>query len=125
MKRSERDEWVAALRNPEEGGFTQGDGYLNKDDTQCCLGVKCELDYRLGRGLIRERNFTSAGEFFAYKLLADSELDIGGALPTSNILDMWGLSGDAMYTLADMNDSAVPWSTIAEWIEQNVSVEEG
>lgn len=32
--------WIDALRS---GKYVQGDGWLNKFDTHCCLGVLCEV----------------------------------------------------------------------------------
>jgi hypothetical protein len=33
-------DWVDAL---ESGKYTQGNGFLNKDGTHCCLGVLCDI----------------------------------------------------------------------------------
>ena len=42
MTRKEMKAWVAALRS---GKYKQGTGRLRgKDDTYCCLGVKCDVE---------------------------------------------------------------------------------
>lgn len=35
-----KQKWVAALRS---GEYQQGEGFLLKDDTYCCLGVACRV----------------------------------------------------------------------------------
>ena len=123
MKRAERDEWTYNLRNPEVGGFKQGRSYLNKGSEQCCIGVKCELDYRKGR-MLRELH---AGMYsrFAYaepsatSAWAWSRIDF-----PSGTMTRLGITDAIQSKLIDMNDNRVPWPEIADWIDQNVPVED-
>ena len=130
MRRSERDEWVRALRS---GEFRQAKGQLRKPITwgdesgtvsvygYCCLGVKCELDVRASRhGMVSDgQPFTSYG---INGHLAD-------AMPRDEVLQAWGLSDGQANLLAQLNDGESGYdphtfAQIADWIEQNVPVED-
>jgi hypothetical protein len=119
MKRSERDEWVQALRS---GEFIQGQGTLDQNGKQCCLGVKCLLDIAAGRHGICA--------FIVHSGFNQREFGIAGSesfepnMPTGEILEAWGLSIEAADKLADMNDKCTSFPKIADWIEQNVQVED-
>lgn len=128
MKRSERDEWVRALRG-ELGDYLQGRSVLrSKDDRFCCLGVKCDLDVRAEhRHNIWSRPTVDGDTHGVTYYWQDGKLREEGersGMPTDGILDAWGLTYTQSRALATMNDQGVSFAEIADWIEENVSVED-
>lgn len=119
MKRAEVEEWIQALKSDE---FTQGKHYLNMNNKQCCLGVKCILDVRANRHSIVQT--TNKGNFgIAYYGLAGWFVS-AESMPSDEILGKWGLSRVQAGELASLNDRGIPFSEIAEWIRHNVPVED-
>ena len=128
MKRAERDEWTAALRS---GDYGQGLGYLMNTtrNVGCCLGVKCDLDVKAGRYGVSWA-LTDGESFYNNRLQVqdgnpDPDENYGRpAFPSSWLLSRWGLSVRTTQQLASLNDSQMPFRMIADWIDENVPVED-
>lgn len=112
-----KHQWLDALRS---GTYTQGVGWLRRDDRYCCHGVLSDLyvqahedthwmvnprgDWRLTRG--------SEGE-------PDTRLSY--CLPSYTVYAWWAdLPEGAMKDLACMNDDGRTFAEIAEWIESQL-----
>lgn len=119
MKRAERDEWVAALRS---GKYKQGHTALESSEKFCCLGVKCDLDIDAGRHGVSRTVYRDSDRVYAYYI--DSAEDAAAYMPVQEILGAWHLSEDDARTLSDMNDRGQSFAVIAQWIEDNIPVEE-
>lgn len=105
MNRELRDKWTAALRS---GEYAQATGTLYREiaPAYCCLGVLCVV-----AGLPREdiEGYSTLGKIDRLGML-NSDINIADNLETQ---------------LVSMNDSpGYPFSKIADWIEQNIPVEE-
>lgn len=98
MKREIRDRWTAALRS---GEYEQGVGSFEEDGKHCALGVLC---------------------------------DVMGLPTTVRGVGNWGaarglLEGVSPHDIAERNDSGgedcepMPFTHLADWIEENVPVE--
>lgn len=99
------ENWVKALRS---GEYTQGTNYLfNKDEnTYCCLGVACEV----------------AG--IDLKLKEKEKLEItyiSSIYHDSNVPSDLSFDRELQGHLANMNDCGYFFSSIADWIEENVT----
>lgn len=145
MKRSERDEWVRALRS---GEYPQATGYLmtviGQTDTGedvygfCCLGVKCDLDVKAGRyGIVAQRPGRAKVKFAIdppKEASASWSASWHDAMPGSAIVKAWGIDQEVADKLANMNDGEndhreggpLTFAQIADWIDddRNVPVEE-
>lgn len=102
-----KTKWVAALRS---GDYRQGRGTLRSSaDEYCCLGVLCDLAVKDGildqpdRGPYRGSPWSYGGN--------------SGYPPVG--VDYW-VGALRMGTLVDMNDTGVPFSEIADYIEANL-----
>lgn len=120
MKRAERDEWVAELRS---GRRAQGFGaLLDNEERECCLGVKCSLDVEAERYRLMRGYYPHSEEYF-YFIKHQPHKMIG--MPDEDLLTAWGLPEGQAYHLASLNDSeGKTFKEIADWIENNVLVEE-
>lgn len=132
-----KKEWVEALRS---GEFPQGKNALKTQDGYCCLGVACvlkglEFNEHPVVGLIPNRP-----DLAVYRLKDEVE---NFALPSEEMaIDEWGLESNLgripeenrpeafrilkekgfhipdPYSLAYLNDNEVPFSVIADVIEE-------
>lgn len=126
MKRSERDEWVRALRS---GDYPQAKRALRIEVEDgkwgyCCLGVKCYLDLQAGRHGMESSESHSWTKFSVPDQVFTSERRWSDTMPTAAILSAWGMAQSTADTLAGMNDGRDgPQRTfleIADWIEENI-----
>lgn len=103
MKTEIKTKWVEALRS---GDYTQGKHVLRtKDNNFCCLGVLCDIVDPSG---------------WEMSVLNDSYHYIG-TLPMAFAQDIdFPLVPNVEGILQNMNDSGVPFSEIADWIEENI-----
>jgi len=107
MKTEIKKKWVDALRS---GDYTQGKEVLrSKDDEFCCLGVLCDIvdpsRWVFARGSADDDCYGYEG---CYTILP---IDIARGT---------GISDEHKGTLIDMNDTGVPFSEIADYIEQEL-----
>jgi hypothetical protein len=117
MTKDFRDKWCAALRS---GEYNQIQGSLHTSEGYCCLGVACELES--GSGIWKPLRELDPEEYLVekYKTNENEETAL-----TNARLSRIGLSCDGMDTLADLNDQeGKSFAEIADWIEQNIPVEE-
>lgn len=89
-------DWIAALRS---GRYPQTTGRLKDAFGYCCLGVACAL-----RGV----------DFDSISLL-ETSWELGGPGTLGDVIP--GISEAMADELASMNDSPVPFSDIADFIE--------
>jgi hypothetical protein len=137
-------EWVRRLRS---GDYEQGQGFLSKDDTHCCLGVLCEI--AVERGVIPPpRVVTASDEVYPYAsipITSTLPMDIrpvkvfedSAQMPSSNVYQWAGINpgrniiidnslgmfmdDGSLYArkLAEMNDEGKSFAEIADVIEAN------
>jgi hypothetical protein len=104
MKTEIKTKWVDALRS---GNYSQGKEVLrSKDNNFCCLGVLCDI-VDSSRWVARVSN-----DCYAY--------DGCHAILPRNIVRATGFPDHHTSILTDMNDSGVPFSEIANYIEQEL-----
>lgn len=114
MKRSLRDAWVAALRS---GEYKQGQHGLRSGDYHCCLGVLCEIHPNVTGKPDAE------GTYF-YSIEGDPN-EYCTTLPRTLSNNEGLLLSDIQSSLINLNDNqAKDFNEIADWIEENVPVEE-
>lgn len=118
-----KQKWITALRS---GGYLQGKGGLrikgwpiSKTEKFCCLGVLCEIAVKAGviPAPVNDASlsfYKYGGEQIASTLPA--EVIAWAGLPSGNPI----LPKRAHRTLAEMNDSGVSFSEIADIIEENL-----
>lgn len=98
--------WVEALRS---GKYKQGQGFLEADGCNCCLGV-----------LARVKNIPVKDDVDAYKLFVfegDRQSGRAGTIPD----DFCGIEYYVAERLAEMNDSQNhDFLAIADYIESNL-----
>lgn len=108
MDRELRDKWVAKLRDPET---KQCKGALEKNDSNCCLGVLCNAV-----GIEKGSPFLTRDIYFHFTSYDEWK----SSLPPTGFQ---GLSFKQIQKLYKMNDSGSTFPEIADWIEQNIPVE--
>ncbi len=109
MKKKIRDEWVAALRS---GKYTQTQGMLHLGGSYCCLGV---LEVVVNGDI--EVDKKDNGYVIIHR-------ECGGAAVYDNP-DASPFTLSAETALTTLNDTLKkPFPEIADWIEQNIPVEE-
>jgi hypothetical protein len=109
MLRSMRDNWCKALRS---GDYAQTTRYLHNDKGFCCLGVLCELNLdKVDKTEHKSHEF----HYWQYD-------NCTGLLPSA--LSELFYDIEVRGQLMKMNDNGSSFSEIADWIEQNVRVEE-
>lgn len=122
MTRTQRDQWVAALRS---GRYTQTTGYLYKseggDPGFCCLGVLCDSQRPLDGAWMQ-----NASGAKAYVLPSG---DKGRFELPDPVRRFYGLDYEIQQELTLMNDGAGgkhahSFHEIAQWIEDNIPVTE-
>ena len=103
MNKEWKDKWIAALQS---GTYQQGSGRLRtRDDEYCCLGVLCDVvSPTEGTWETREE-----GGVWVFSTPRDSS---SAYLPDS-LATKLELSGFAQERLAMLNDSLVPFATVA------------
>lgn len=134
MNSEVKAKWLEALRS---GEYEQGEGYLDvleADGTRkfCCLGVLCDLAVKDGLEIefTRTENggtgfYGNAGErysesAFLPKAVQDwAGVDSEGSIPGDGV-DITNKSGDEVTenALIAVNDSGVPFTKIADLIEE-------
>lgn len=143
MKRKIRDDLIARLRS---GAYLQGNMRLRSleggDERFCCLGVLCEMAVEAGviesgkeyeDEFINRRAYMYDGRWSATlpdKVIAwagvVSEYDERINLPGGDLADQEGtgrfeIASTRRYSsLAEMNDSGVPFEQIADYLESEV-----
>lgn len=122
MKKEIRDKWCDALRS---GKFEQGQGCLRtRDDQYCCLGVLYTVTgAKWERGSYEDtlgvRNIHIYNQD-DYRYSQFNNTDLGDDKKE------FGISSDQEGELMDMNDNKenlYPFPVIADWIEQNIPIE--
>lgn len=119
MKREIRDKWVKALRS---GRYKQGQGSLRSADNYfCCLGVLYDVCDSDGWEPVFEHICDEDSASYAVR---DRVLECD--LPEEWLPD--GYQGlrryDHQSDLAKLNDNGDSFSEIADYIEQNIPVED-
>ena len=111
MKPEIKDKWVAALRS---GRYKQTNHVLQSEGGFCCLGVLCDLHSKATgiaweAGEVRPKDMSYLGSacFLPRRVVVWADVDHAGSLPS-------GLS------LAVFNDEGVPFSIIANIIEEEL-----
>lgn len=124
MKRADRDAWVADLRAHPE---LQGHYYLSCNNKNCCLGRLAILHgCRIisGEDRVQEDYLFPADEDLV-EFPEHAKFDrMGVGFPPRYWLISIGLSYAQAEHLASLNDSGRSFAKIADWIEQNVPVED-
>jgi hypothetical protein len=111
MKSKLKADWIAALRS---GNYKQAKHALTNGEGFCCLGVLCEVE-------TLDKKFQADGEFWSYVFEGEEyEENIEGGFQNEV-----GLSNDQIDQLVIMNDTYDKnFNEIADWIEENVSVDD-
>ena len=110
MNQDVKARWVEALQS---GNFTQGRGLLRStDDRYCCLGVLCEVYRRYNHSNV---DWALRENYTYYDFMVGEEISAVD-LPKT-ILAWAGLSARQAGTLIDLNDSDVPFDSIAKVID--------
>jgi hypothetical protein len=135
ITRADLDEWKAALTS---GKFPQGTkGYLCYKGEYCCLGVRAEL--AVSQELIEKRSnyrndgsdtYGDSNKSFPTSLrILHSSPYYGMNIPIDKLpIEVKGrihpdlLGGTKNVALTAINDSGVPFSTIAEILEQGCTI---
>lgn len=106
-----KTKWVEALRS---GKFKQGEGYLNQDGCNCCLGVLAEIN-----GLPTAPGYDGRPNIKRYIFGED---DVSGYQPP---VGYCGLDYNTLSTLVHKNDGIMgsnkyTFEQIADFIEQEL-----
>ncbi len=121
-----KSQWVAALRS---GQYTQGRGALRRRSEYCCLGVLCEL-HRISTGApadawqrVHKSDTSNSGldpmeAYLGATDLLPAEVTEWAQVGSPNP-DVGMLSNERC-SLAKLNDSRVPFATIANLIERDL-----
>ena len=108
-----KERWLKALRS---GKFNQTYERLvkklNGDFGFCCLGVLCHLDPR-----VKRFTFDIGGEWF-YEYVFPYEQHRDDIPGEGFAYEKWGLEPEQLSYLAGLNDRGVPFSMIADIIEE-------
>lgn len=116
MKEAIKKEWVKRLRS---GKYTQSESFLRTTEGYCCLGVLCDI-YEEEQESTKWKEY--GGEYYLhgeFETLPDevqkwAELD--SESPKVN------MPNGNKKVLALLNDSGVPFSAIADYIEADTSL---
>lgn len=107
MNKELRDKWVAALRS---GEYPQTQQHLKDACGYCCLGVLLDIDDPIGWEAKNPRT-----TFFEHRKGVECELPVGA----------YGMDHKTQSLLVRMNDTEnASFARIADWIEQNIPVDE-
>lgn len=126
-KENFREEWVKALRS---GEFTQGRGKLaDGGGNFCCLGVLCQLtdiprkfDSSLGTTYGKHNVAATLPSELQERFGISDNPIIKFTKANVEILREYGVSVDrhTWLSLAELNDEGVPFSVIADLIEEHI-----
>jgi hypothetical protein len=108
MNQEVKAKWIQALRS---GKYKQGQAYLRKDDSYCCLGVLCDLN--------ESRQWTPINHPVKkiYSPFPDEDHEV---LP-KNISEWANLTGFDQEELIELNDTDnYTFEQIADYIEENL-----
>lgn len=122
------DAWVDAM---DSGLYEQGDGYLNRQGTYCCLGVLCET--AIDRGMPVERisdrdyyhdtdNADPEPKFYFYRLVGEGQAD--SSLLTPGLLELFDMTENEQITLAEANDAGHTFAEIIDALDDEGGVAE-
>ncbi len=117
MNKDIKDRWIQALRS---GEYKQGQDYLRDDDKFCCLGVLCELAVQ-DDVIEPARQDSDSSEYYYGVDNMSSVLPVEvmewAGLDSSNPVVVF----DQVHVpISDPNDSGVPFSAIADVIEEQL-----
>ncbi len=114
MDKDIKEEWIDRLRS---GNYNQTTGYLNRTNLtdslpggeigHCCLGILCEI--AVERGISTKEEIVGDGY---------AEFDGVYGMPSNYVLDWASLTFDDASYLSTENDSGVPFTSIADIIEE-------
>ena len=107
MIREIRDYWVEELRS---GRWEQGRFGLCTNGKYCCFGVLAEIT-----GYLRDSN-----DKYPAKVCVGRTGAIWKELLPSTLLSTFGISTGAQAVLVGKNDCGVPFTEIADYIEQHL-----
>lgn len=126
MKTEIAKKWVTALRS---GEYNQGYGKLRDGDSFCCLGVLCDLFEKETQQTIHvshNKNFFYGEGGDCYKLPNEVK-EWSGIFSRDGAV--YGFSEERGHTykvelfcLSEMNDKGIPFSEIADKIEENSEI---
>ena len=109
MKKELKERWVAALRS---GDYVQSQGCLQDEYGWCCLGVLCNI--------VDGTKWIEPDEN-----VKEHQYDFGNEVVVIDMPPMdWLENHGLLYgkELAEMNDDVVQFTEIAEYIKENVNV---
>lgn len=119
MKAKLKEKWLKALRS---GDYHQGRTRLRDiHDQFCCLGVLCDMS---SKGSWRRDQHDTISYRFELKGTDNEPLTAMMGSLHQYALKEFGLSSSAEITLIRMNDHGESFEEIADWIEENISVDE-
>ena len=131
MNKDVKAAWVQALRS---GKYQQATGYLRdiipasgKQYGYCCLGVLADISPVCE--IVSQDN--GGGFYYETDHPSDYAEEMGYILPDGRVhqpdeefddtmLDYFGMDSGQQDELTHMNDNGVPFSEIADWIEENL-----
>lgn len=134
MKAEQKLQWIAALLS---GDYRQGKGRLRTPhDTYCCLGVECDVAAQQGMG--EWTNTAGVDEQPRWQFVVTNTEPMPMIAPTWHVMSWSSIPldllpkigildgvGKAQAILQDLNDKGgKSFEQIAEWIEENVPVDE-
>lgn len=114
--------WTDALRANPEQQIT--DGYLvNYEETgYCCLGKLCDTLGMKPSAVGKNKLFEGSLSCLPNSVAENSGLDILGAIGYGALANKPAIkdpyTGMTMTSLAAANDNGVPWSVIADYLDQ-------
>lgn len=120
MNEEIKGNWVSALKS---GDYTQGDGHLKRGDKYCCLGVLCDLAAKAG--VVETDEHVYDGTFYravndpydgSTLVLPEAVMEWAGLDSRNPVVD----TEDGQESLADLNDGEVPFSEIADIIDEQL-----
>ena len=111
MNEDIKSEWVSALRS---GDYKQGIGYLRVDNEFCCLGVLCDI--AVNKGVITYSIGTDNIYNYGWPGSRAAEVLPDAVVSWAELEDQNPSAGSL--SLAEHNDDGVPFSGIADLIEE-------
>ena len=110
-------QWVAALRS---GEYKQGNEYLHRGDTFCCLGVLCDLAIEAGAPEVKENRHPD-GSISTYNgsesYLPSSVVEWAGLSCSDPFLVFKSGEVNECHPVSDFNDCGATFDEIADLIE--------